>query len=112
MKNLLLKLKILILSLTGMLTITLLNAQPPVGQTEISKWKYGRNGAISITYDDGSINQFVKAVPIMNKLNMPGTFFINTGSIPGSKYQGKFIGRPVKEIIIESKSVPTNNNNF
>jgi peptidoglycan/xylan/chitin deacetylase (PgdA/CDA1 family) len=111
MKNLSLKLKILILSLTGMLTITFLHAQSPVGQTEIAKWKYGRNGAVSITYDDGSINQFVKAVPIMNQLSMPGTFFINTGSIPGSKYQGKFIGRPVKEIINESKLVPTNKDN-
>jgi peptidoglycan/xylan/chitin deacetylase (PgdA/CDA1 family) len=111
MKNLLSKLKILILSLTGMLTITFLHAQSPVGQTEITKWKYGRNGAVSITYDDGSINQFVKAVPIMNQLSMSGTFFINTGSIPGSKYQGKFIGRPVKEIINESKSVATNKDN-
>ena len=111
MKNLLLKLKLLILSLTGILTITILHAAAPIGQTEITKWKYGRNGAVSITYDDGSINQFVKAVPIMNQLSMPGTFFINTGSIPGSKYQGKFIGRPVKEIITESKSVPTNKDN-
>ena len=94
-----------------MLTVTCLHAQPPVGQTEITKWKYGRNGAISITYDDGSINQFVKAVPIMNQSGMPGTFFINTGSIPGSKYQGRFIGRPVKEIINESKPVPTNKDN-
>jgi peptidoglycan/xylan/chitin deacetylase (PgdA/CDA1 family) len=111
MKNLLSKLKILILSLTGMLTITFLHAQSPVGQTEITKWKYGRNGAVSITYDDGSNNQFVKAVPIMNQSSMPGTFFINTGSIPESKYQGKFIGRPVKDIINESKSVPTNKDN-
>ena len=94
-----------------MLTITFLHAQAPVGQTEITKWKYGRNGAVSITYDDGSINQFVKALPIMNQLSMPGTFFINTGSIPGSEYQGKFIGRPVKEIIDESKSIPANKDN-
>jgi peptidoglycan/xylan/chitin deacetylase (PgdA/CDA1 family) len=111
MKNLLLKRKILISSLTGMLTVTVLHAQSSVGQTEITKWKYGRNGAVSITYDDGSINQFVKAVPIMNQLSMPGTFFINTGSIAGSKYHGKFIGRPVKEIINESESVPTNIDN-
>jgi peptidoglycan/xylan/chitin deacetylase (PgdA/CDA1 family) len=111
MKNLLFKLKTLILSTTGLLIITFVQAQSPVGQTEITKWQYGRNGAVSITYDDGSINQFVKAVPIMNQLKMPGTFFINTGLIPGSKYQGKFIGRPVKEIIDESKSVPTNKDN-
>jgi len=111
MKNMLLKLKILILSLSGLLTVTFLHAQSPLGQTEITNWQYGRNGAVSITYDDGSINQFLKAVPIMNQLSMPGTFFINTGSIPGSKYTGKFIGRSVKEIIAESKSVPTNKDN-
>lgn len=88
-----------------------LYAQSPIGQTEITKWQYGRNGAVSITYDDGSINQFVKAIPIMNRLGMTGTFFINTGSIPGSKYEGKFTGRPVNEIINESKSIPTNKDN-
>jgi len=28
------------------------------GQTEITKWQDGKAGAVSITYDDGSINQF------------------------------------------------------
>lgn len=79
--------------------ITFAAAQSPAGQTEIMKWEDGKNGAVSITYDDGSINQFLKAVPIMNTLGLPGTFFINTGSLPGSEYQGKFIGRPVKDII-------------
>ncbi len=84
----------------------------PTGQTEIARWQYDRNGAVSITYDDGSINQFRKAVPIMNRLNIPGTFFINTGSVPGSTYQGKFIGRPVTEIIKETRTVPTGADNF
>ena len=82
------------------------------GQTEITKWQFGKKGAVSITYDDGSINQFRKAVPVMNRLGMPGTFFINTGSIPGSKYQGMFIGRPVKEIIKEAGTIPTGRDNF
>ena len=86
--------------------------QSVTGQTEIAKWQNGKKGAVSITYDDGSINQFVKAVPIMNELNLPGTFFIITGNLPGSKYKAKFIGRPVKEIIEESKTVPTNKDNF
>ncbi len=111
MKNLLLKLINLSPGLTGMLIVTLLQSQSAAGQTVVTKWQYGRKGAVSITYDDGSINQFVKAVPIMNHLGMPGTFFINTGSIPGSKYTGRFIGRPVKEIINESKSVPANKDN-
>jgi peptidoglycan/xylan/chitin deacetylase (PgdA/CDA1 family) len=87
-----------------------LKAQP--GKTEITPWQYGRNGAVSITWDDGSINQFKIALPILNKLNIKGTFFIITGQIPGSQYHGKFIGRPVKEIISETATIPTNKTNF
>lgn len=94
------------------LIILFVSCSSNYGKTEIAKWQYGKRGAVSITYDDGSINQFRKAVPIMNELNMPGTFFINTGSIPGSMYQGKFIGRPVNEIIKEAKAVPTGKDNF
>jgi peptidoglycan/xylan/chitin deacetylase (PgdA/CDA1 family) len=47
-----------------------------VGQTEIAKWRYGKNGAVSLTYDDGSINQFRVAVPIMDSFGFPATFFI------------------------------------
>jgi peptidoglycan/xylan/chitin deacetylase (PgdA/CDA1 family) len=112
MEKILLNHKTLTISLPGVLIIILLHHQVLMGQTDIAKWQYGKKGAVSITYDDGSINQFVKAVPIMNQLNMPGTFFIITGKIPGSKYQAKFIGRPVKEIIDESKTVPTTKDNF
>lgn len=94
------------------LAVSLLKAQLPVGHTEITKWQFDCKGAVSITYDDGSVNQFLKAVPVMNRLDMPGTFFINTGAIPGSKYQGRFIGRPVKEIIEETATSPTGENNF
>ena len=83
-----------------------------LGQTEITKWPDGKAGAVSITYDDGSINQFRKVVPIMNSLDIPGTFFINTGIIPGSQFMGRFIGRPVNEIIENSAATPTNKENF
>jgi len=81
------------------------------GNTEVTKWQDGKKAAVSITYDDGSINQFRKAMPIMDSLNMPGTFFIVTGQIPGSN-TGKFIGRPVKEIIKETATIPTNSSNI
>jgi peptidoglycan/xylan/chitin deacetylase (PgdA/CDA1 family) len=81
-------------------------------QTEITKWQYGRDAAISLTYDDGIRTQFSKALPIMNRLGLPATFFIITGSIPGTNNMGKFIGRPVKEIIAETATVPTNKDNF
>jgi peptidoglycan/xylan/chitin deacetylase (PgdA/CDA1 family) len=84
----------------------------PVGQTAVTEWQFGKNGALSITYDDGSYNQFKDALPIMEKLQLPATFFIITGGIPGSKYHGKFIGRPVKDIIAETATTPTNDQNF
>jgi peptidoglycan/xylan/chitin deacetylase (PgdA/CDA1 family) len=95
-----------------LLVVRCTDHQMEVGQTEITKWQYGKKGAVSITYDDGSINQFQKALPVMNSLKLPGTFFINTGSISGSQYKGRFIGRPVKSIIAETKNTPTNKDNF
>jgi peptidoglycan/xylan/chitin deacetylase (PgdA/CDA1 family) len=82
------------------------------GQTEIMRWQDGKQAAISLTYDDGSINQFTQALPIMNRMQFPATFFIITGQIPGSEYQGTFKGRPVKEIIAETAKVATNERNF
>jgi len=95
-----------------MIMASIFQAHCQEGMTEITKWQYGRKGAVSVTYDDGSINQFVKAVPIMNELKIPGTFFIITGAIPGSEHRGKFIGRPVQEILNESKKIPANEKNF
>jgi peptidoglycan/xylan/chitin deacetylase (PgdA/CDA1 family) len=81
-------------------------------ETIISKWPDGKKGAITLTYDDGSINQFRKAMPIMDSLGLPGTFYIVTGELEGSKNKPKFIGRPVEEIIEETAAVPTNEDNF
>lgn len=83
-----------------------------VGDTEIAKWQYAKKGAVSLTYDDGSINQFRVAVSIMDSFRFPATFFIITGNIPGSQFQGTFIGRPTKTIISETASIPTNKDNF
>ena len=80
--------------------------------TTVTEWQYGKNGAVSITYDDASRNQFTRALPVMERLKIPATFFVITGPITGSKYQGKFLGRPVEVIIKESATIPTNDNNF
>lgn len=81
-------------------------------KTKITKWQNGKNGAVSLTYDDGTINQFREALPIMNNLDFNATFFINTGKISGSQYHGKFIGRSIKQIIEETGEAPTNKDNF
>jgi peptidoglycan/xylan/chitin deacetylase (PgdA/CDA1 family) len=83
-----------------------------IGGTEITKWQDDKRGAVSLTYDDGTINQFRVAVPIMDSFGFPATFFIITGNIPGSQYHGTFIGRPTKVIIAETARIPTNKDNF
>lgn len=82
-----------------------------IGQTIITNWQGGKKSAISITYDDGIINQFTVARPIMNQLGLPGTFYVITGKVNGSG-KGKFIGRPKDEIIAETASINTNEDNF
>ena len=91
---------------------SLISSQEGFCQSIITKWRDGKKGAISITYDDGIITQFKEVIPIMNRLHFPGTFFIVTGSIKGSRYQPKFIGRPIAKIVEGTKTIATNKDNF
>jgi peptidoglycan/xylan/chitin deacetylase (PgdA/CDA1 family) len=80
--------------------------------TVVMKWQDGKKGAVSLTFDDGSINQFRIAVPMLDSLGFPATFFIITGDIPGSKYQPRFIGRSADLIIRETATIPTSEANL
>ncbi len=82
------------------------------GRTEVLRWKGGKKAAASLTWDDGSINQFRVGAPLMEEQGFRGTFFINTGHVPGSAYQARFIGRPVEEIIRETATIPTSEENL
>ncbi len=88
------------------------NHENQIGSTTIEKWQDGKLTAVSLTYDDGSANQFKVALPIMNRLELPATFYINTGNISGSQYLRKFIGRPIDQIILETETMPTNADNL
>jgi len=101
-----------VVTLIAAIVVTACFAVGQVGKTEITKWQDGKNGAVSLTYDDGSINQFRVAVPIMDHFGLPATFFIITGEISGSRYHGTFVGRPTKAIIAETANIPTNKDNF
>ena len=50
--------KIMIISILSALIISRAHSQISIGDTEITKWQDGKKGAVSITYDDGTINQF------------------------------------------------------
>lgn len=80
-------------------------------RTDITKWQDGKLAAVSITFDDSTINQFRIALPMLNERGLPATFFVITGEIPGSEYRPMFVGRPIMEIIRESAKVPTNKDN-
>jgi peptidoglycan/xylan/chitin deacetylase (PgdA/CDA1 family) len=82
------------------------------GETSITKWADNKKGAISITYDDATINQFRQALPIMDTLGFKGTFFINTCDIPGSQFAPKWIGRSLETIVKETASSPTDTTNL
>lgn len=47
----------------------------------IADFKDAKAGAVSYTFDDGLRNQYLIAVPIMEKLQIPGTFFIIPGQV-------------------------------
>lgn len=87
-------------------------SQTSINGTEITKWQYGKTGAVSLTYDDATINQFRKALPIMDTLGFKGTFFIITADIRTSRFQPKWIGRSLELIIKESATIPTNKENL
>ena len=83
-----------------------------IGHTEITKWQYGKTGAISITLDDASINQFRQALPIMDTLGLKATFFIIMAQVQNSVIRPQFIGRSIEDITKETASTPTNKENF
>ena len=102
-----------VLILLGLILIFSCNLEKDknIGVTVITKWQKNKKSAISITYDDGIINQFTVAKPIMDSFQLPGTFYILTGKINGAE-KGKFIGRKKEEIIEETKKIKTNKENF
>ena len=83
-----------------------------IGETSITQWKDNKLGAISITFDDATINQFRYALPILDSLGFKGTFFINTGDIPGSTFPPRYFGKPLKDVITSAASSPTTQENL
>ena len=43
---------------------------------ESSPWPDGYSGALSLTFDDGHYTQLQKAIPILNDLDLKGTFYV------------------------------------
>ncbi|MES2200812.1 MAG: polysaccharide deacetylase family protein [candidate division FCPU426 bacterium] len=84
----------------------------PPGHTRILRFPQGKAGAVSLTFDDGTENQFKLALPVLHGLGLPATFFIITGEVQGSLNHQRFVGRPFAEILKESAEHPTSEANF
>jgi peptidoglycan/xylan/chitin deacetylase (PgdA/CDA1 family) len=104
--------KLLALTIVGPLLGAPGAALAQVGHTEITRWAHGKKAAVSLTWDDGTLNQFRVAVPLMDRFGFPATFFIITGDVAGSRYHGTFVGRPPEAIVEETARIPTNAANF
>jgi peptidoglycan/xylan/chitin deacetylase (PgdA/CDA1 family) len=78
----------------------------------VAAWQDGKEGAVSLTFDDGSVNQFRVALPLMKDRGFPATFFVITGDIEGSARSGRYVGRPLEAILRESATTPTSKENF
>jgi peptidoglycan-N-acetylglucosamine deacetylase len=48
----------------------------------IATWKDFKTASVSLTFDDGMITQFTKALPILDKYNLKGSFFIIINQMP------------------------------
>jgi peptidoglycan/xylan/chitin deacetylase (PgdA/CDA1 family) len=99
------------LLLLALINLACTPTDPIVGQTEITKFQGNKKGAITLTYDDGIINQLTIAKPIMDSLGLPATFYVITGKVEGSG-KGKFIGRDPQKIIAETAKLKTDSTNF
>jgi len=77
MKNMFYLIMILI-SMAGMAC-----AQTVEAPYEVGKWQGFRTAAISFTFDDGSPNQFTRAIPLFNEFNYKLTMFTITGTSYG-----------------------------
>ncbi|MEJ7589556.1 MAG: polysaccharide deacetylase family protein [Ferruginibacter sp.] len=100
------------LQLAGIIVVCSCKNTQQAGNTVITTRQHDKAAAISLTFDDGSPIQFSEAMPILNELKIPATFYIITGEVAGSEYQGKFIGRPVAEIIKGTADTLTNKVKF
>ncbi len=51
---------------------------------EVAKYRGDRPCAVSLTFDDGTPGQIVRAIPILDKHGIHATFFINTAAVESS----------------------------
>ena len=66
-------------------------------------WAKVPKPAIAITFDDGYADNFLEALPILEEVGVPATFFVSTGTIGTSK---EFWWHELERLILEKQDTP------
>ena len=64
--------------------LSLLAASCTVNDVEICKFKYGRQAALSLTFDDGLAEHYTLVMPQLERYGLCATFWINANCIGGT----------------------------
>lgn len=81
-----------------------LKATLPIVRFE-EDWVKMPKPAVAITFDDGYADNALEALPILEELGIPATFFVSTGTIGITK---EFWWDELTRIILESEELPVN----
>ncbi|HZV81859.1 MAG TPA: polysaccharide deacetylase family protein [Geobacteraceae bacterium] len=66
-------------------------------------WQETRKPAVAITFDDGYADNALEALPILEEVGLPATFFISSGTIGTAQ---AFWWHELEQIILEQQSLP------
>jgi len=67
-------------------------------------WAKGPRPAVAVTFDDGYADNALEALPILEEVGVPATFFVSTGTIGTSR---KFWWDELEGIIMEGRQLPS-----
>lgn len=80
-----------------------LKATFPIVRFE-ENWTKGSRPAVAITFDDGYADNALEALPILEELGIPATFFVSTGTIGTTR---EFWWDELERIILSGRSLPS-----
>jgi peptidoglycan/xylan/chitin deacetylase (PgdA/CDA1 family) len=66
-------------------------------------WQAAVKPAVAVTFDDGYADNFLEALPILEEVGVPATFFVSTGTI-GTRQE--FWWHELEHIILEGSNLP------
>lgn len=66
-------------------------------------WSRITKPAVAVTFDDGYADNALEALPILEEVGVPATFFVSTGTIGTTK---EFWWHELERIILNNKSLP------